>query len=156
MEEEMETHSSILAWEIPWVEEPGGLQSKLSWKSRTWLMWLSTHPEFYHRLWLKPWEGNGKKKKKIRVRITEKEEVGNYAKCCGIGSLRRKHVRRDMKGRKWPNNRGVSTGAWGRSCATFGQSNSGRRGLCGMRAEGCLSALSLVLQTTFPNLCSNQ
>ena len=25
-EEEMETHSSILAWEIPWTEEPGGLQ----------------------------------------------------------------------------------------------------------------------------------
>jgi len=25
--EEMTTHSSILAWEIPWTEEPGGLQS---------------------------------------------------------------------------------------------------------------------------------
>ena len=23
----MTTHSSILAWEIPWMEEPGGLQS---------------------------------------------------------------------------------------------------------------------------------
>ena len=23
----MATHSSILAWRIPWVEEPGGLQS---------------------------------------------------------------------------------------------------------------------------------
>ena len=23
----METHSSILAWKIPWIEEPGGLQS---------------------------------------------------------------------------------------------------------------------------------
>ena len=27
VEEEMATHSSILAWEIPWTEEPGGLQS---------------------------------------------------------------------------------------------------------------------------------
>ena len=27
LEEEMPTHSSILAWEIPWTEEPGGLQS---------------------------------------------------------------------------------------------------------------------------------
>ena len=27
LEEEMETHSSILAWKIPWTEEPGGLQS---------------------------------------------------------------------------------------------------------------------------------
>ena len=27
LEREMATHSSILAWEIPWTEEPGGLQS---------------------------------------------------------------------------------------------------------------------------------
>ena len=27
LEKEMETHSSILAWRIPWPEEPGGLQS---------------------------------------------------------------------------------------------------------------------------------
>ena len=27
LEEEMATHSSILALEIPWTEEPGGLQS---------------------------------------------------------------------------------------------------------------------------------
>ena len=27
LEEEMATHSSILAWRIPWIEEPGGLQS---------------------------------------------------------------------------------------------------------------------------------
>ena len=27
LEEEMATHSSMLAWEIPWIEEPGGLQS---------------------------------------------------------------------------------------------------------------------------------
>ena len=26
LEEEMATHSSILAWRIPWTEEPGGLQ----------------------------------------------------------------------------------------------------------------------------------
>ena len=26
LEKEMTTHSSILAWEIPWTEEPGGLQ----------------------------------------------------------------------------------------------------------------------------------
>ena len=25
LEEEMTTHSSILAWRIPWTEEPGGL-----------------------------------------------------------------------------------------------------------------------------------
>ena len=27
LEKEMATHSSILAWKIPWMEEPGGLQS---------------------------------------------------------------------------------------------------------------------------------
>ena len=33
LEEEMAPHSSILAWEIPWTEEPGGLQSMGSQKS---------------------------------------------------------------------------------------------------------------------------
>ena len=27
LEEEMATHSSILAWSIPWIEEPGALES---------------------------------------------------------------------------------------------------------------------------------
>ena len=27
LEKEMARHASILAWEIPWTEEPGGLQS---------------------------------------------------------------------------------------------------------------------------------
>ena len=27
LEEEMATHSSVLAWEIPWTEEPGGPRS---------------------------------------------------------------------------------------------------------------------------------
>ena len=27
LEKEMAIHSSILAWKIPWTEEPGGLQS---------------------------------------------------------------------------------------------------------------------------------
>ena len=27
LEKEMATHSSTLAWKIPWTEEPGGLQS---------------------------------------------------------------------------------------------------------------------------------
>ena len=33
LEEEMATHSNILAWEIPWTEEAGGLQSMGSQKS---------------------------------------------------------------------------------------------------------------------------
>ena len=37
LEKEMATNSSILAWEIPWTEEPGGLQSMGSHKSWTQL-----------------------------------------------------------------------------------------------------------------------
>ena len=32
---EMATHSSILAWEIPWTEQPGGLHSVGSQESQT-------------------------------------------------------------------------------------------------------------------------
>ena len=35
LEKEMATHSSILAWEIPWTEEPGGLHSMGLEKSQT-------------------------------------------------------------------------------------------------------------------------
>ena len=34
LEKEMATHASILAWEIPWAEEPGGLQSRGSQRVR--------------------------------------------------------------------------------------------------------------------------
>ena len=34
LEKGMVTHSSILAWRIPWTEEPGGLQSKGSQRVR--------------------------------------------------------------------------------------------------------------------------
>ena len=42
LEEGMATHSRILAWRIPWTEEPEGLQSMES-QSRTRLKLLSTH-----------------------------------------------------------------------------------------------------------------
>ena len=35
MEKAMAPHSSTLAWKIPWMEEPGRLQSMGSWKSWT-------------------------------------------------------------------------------------------------------------------------
>ena len=34
LEKETETHSSHLTWEIPWTEEPGGLQSVRSQRVR--------------------------------------------------------------------------------------------------------------------------
>ena len=39
LEKEMATHSSILAWRLPWTEEPGGLQSMGS--QRAWeIPWM--------------------------------------------------------------------------------------------------------------------
>ena len=43
LKEEMATHSSILAWRIPWTEEPGGLQSM---GSQSWT-WLSKQARFW-------------------------------------------------------------------------------------------------------------
>ena len=43
LEEGMVTHSSILAWRIPWAEEPVELQSMESHKSQTGLEWLCVH-----------------------------------------------------------------------------------------------------------------
>ena len=43
LEKEMETCSSILAWKIPWTEEPEGLQFMES-QSQTWLSdWAHAH-----------------------------------------------------------------------------------------------------------------
>ena len=37
LEEEIATHSGILAWKIPWTEESGGLQYiELQWVGRDW------------------------------------------------------------------------------------------------------------------------
>ena len=41
LEEEMATHSSILAWETPQTEEPGGLQSM--WSQRVRHNWVTEH-----------------------------------------------------------------------------------------------------------------
>ena len=43
LEEGMATHSSILVWRIPWIEEPGRLQSTGVSKSRTRLKRHSMH-----------------------------------------------------------------------------------------------------------------
>ena len=47
LEKGMATHSSILAWRIPWTEEPDGLQSVGSQKSQTLLRnWTTTFKSF--------------------------------------------------------------------------------------------------------------
>ena len=53
-EKAMAPHSSVLAWKIPWTEEPGGLQSKGSLRIRyDWVtsLWLFT---FMH--WRRKWQ----------------------------------------------------------------------------------------------------
>ena len=48
LEKEMATHSSILAWESPWTEEPGGLQSMRSRRVRhNW----ATNTEYSNHFW---------------------------------------------------------------------------------------------------------
>ena len=53
LEKEMATHSSVLAWKIPWIEKPGGLQSMGSqrvrhdWAPNTYLLnpWKESHDQ---------------------------------------------------------------------------------------------------------------
>ena len=48
LKKEMATHSSILAWRIPWTEEPGGLQSMGSqWVGHDWA--TNTYTLSHHR-----------------------------------------------------------------------------------------------------------
>ena len=43
LEQGMATHASVLAWRIPWTEEPGGLQSIASQRVGTQLKQLNMH-----------------------------------------------------------------------------------------------------------------
>ena len=53
LEKEMATHSSILAWRIPWTEEPGGLQSVgLQRVGHDWVTSFSSKFQVYSILWL--------------------------------------------------------------------------------------------------------
>ena len=49
LEEKMATHSNILAWKIPWTEEPGRLQFMGSWELDT-AERLNTHLDMY--IWI--------------------------------------------------------------------------------------------------------
>ena len=49
LEKEMATHSSLLAWRIPWTEEPGGLQSTGSKRVRHNLETKQQQQRFYAR-----------------------------------------------------------------------------------------------------------
>ena len=54
LEKEMATHSSILAWRIPWTEEPGRLRSTGVAKSRTRLSYFTLTFTFHSLNELRP------------------------------------------------------------------------------------------------------
>ena len=54
LEKEMATHSSILAWRIPWTEEPGGLQSTGS--QRVGHDWATSLSLFSFMHWRRKWQ----------------------------------------------------------------------------------------------------
>ena len=53
-EKAMETHSSTLAWKIPWTEEPGRLQSMGSWTVRH--DWAASLSLFTFMHWRRKWQ----------------------------------------------------------------------------------------------------
>ena len=77
----METHSSILTWEIPWTEEPGGLQSmglprvEYQLSDQDYIYDLYTFPKTMFLICLQ-----SKKKKKVLPMITVKIENEYYIK----------------------------------------------------------------------------
>ena len=54
LQKAMAPHSSTLAWKIPWMEEPGRLQSMGS--LRVWLDWESSLSLFAFMHWRKKWQ----------------------------------------------------------------------------------------------------
>ena len=77
LEKEMAAHSSILAWEIPWMEEPGGLQSMELQKSWTrlsnWTTWLSRYQMRVHKtqyLLSRSAQSGVKEKQRLRNSVT--------------------------------------------------------------------------------------
>ena len=54
MEKAMAPHSSTLAWKIPWMEEPGRLQSMGS--RRVGRDWATSHSLFTFMLWRRKWQ----------------------------------------------------------------------------------------------------
>jgi len=66
LEEAMATHSNILDWEIPWREEPGGLQSMRSKRARhSWSDWA------WHGTWIAKVGDSGCTDSRIAAKINK-------------------------------------------------------------------------------------
>jgi len=82
----MATHSSILAWRIPWTEEPGGLQSMGS--QRVGRNWATSLKHLLKPFLIFPREGNGTPLQYSSWKIPWTEEPGRLQ---SMGSLRVGH-----------------------------------------------------------------
>ena len=79
----MATHDTILAWKIPWTEEPGRLQSMGSDKSDTteyaqrsqFPSIVSHNPDYNHKLISKPYAIDSEIKTKCRVTGTAEFKI---------------------------------------------------------------------------------
>ena len=78
LEKEMATHSTILAWRIPWTEEPGGLQSTGSqrvghdWVTLLLYTWIQVRVkgnEIFLKIYIKRGEKEGKERKQRKEGI---------------------------------------------------------------------------------------
>ena len=77
----MATHSSIVAWNIPWTEEPGGLQFVGS------QSWTHKHINTNYRPSIKLCVGKIKKKKKRMVQALRKNTIFIIRNTSGINGL---------------------------------------------------------------------
>ena len=79
LEEEMATHSSSLAWRIPWTEEPGEQQSVGSQRSRTRLKQLSMRARYGEKGWI-----NGTTWMNLKIIMLNKRSQTKQSTCCKI------------------------------------------------------------------------
>ena len=83
----MTTHSSILAWKIPWAEEPGKLKSLGVTKNQKWLsMFSHTYTMYSHLIWksLNWWKC---KSSSVLQRRGDSAESSSQKPCSGDGSM---------------------------------------------------------------------
>ena len=87
LEKAMATHSSTLAWEIPWMEEPGRLQSMGSWRVR--LDWAISLSLFTFMHWRRKWQATP-------VFLPGKSQRREHGGLPSVGSHRVGHNWRDL------------------------------------------------------------
>ena len=128
VEKEMATHSSILAWEIPWTEEPGGLQSMGHKESD-----MTERLHFHFQTMVEV----------MKIMVTSfKKSLAGTATLSAPNSA---------AGHRWPM---PPPGAPGHSRASLGQSLVGSL-LLALLGPGVLKLLSVPSKSLFPQSCAS-